>query len=128
MCYSRCQLCHRLDSCEFLRVRHDQQRRHLCEGAQALLEISEIVVAPGRTPEQVMRVAPDSAVGHRSPIGLLLLEGKVLLRFFGNGLERVLQEKVEIDAQEAKQELVQPEQRVGGSGLFHHVAEYLEVL
>src|SRR6266702_4512992 len=70
--------------------------------AQSLLQISEVVVALCDTFEQVMRVATDCPVKIWSSIGLLLQVGKGLLWFFRNGLEHVLQEEVEVVAQETE--------------------------
>ena len=53
--------------------------------------------------EQVMRVATDGPVKIWSSIGLLLQGGKWLFWFFGNGPEHILQEKVEVGAQETEQ-------------------------
>src|SRR5258708_25056791 len=55
------------------------------------------------TLEQVMRVAPYCPVKIGSSIGLLLSVRKGLLWFFRNGFERILQEKVEVGAQETEQ-------------------------
>src|SRR5260221_1837818 len=54
------------------------------------------------TLEQVMRVATYRPVKIWSPVGLLLQIGKVLLGLFGHRLERVLQEEVEVGAQETE--------------------------
>src|SRR2546428_9878973 len=73
------------------------------ERAQALLQISEIVMAPHCALEQFRRVAPHRTISHWFSIGSLLLVGKGLLRFSRQALERVLQQQIEVDAQEAEQ-------------------------
>src|SRR6266568_8152182 len=54
------------------------------------------------TLEQIMRVATYRPVKIWSSIGLLLQGGKLLLGLFGYSPERVLQEKVEVVAQETE--------------------------
>ncbi len=65
-----------------IRVTKDQQRRHLLDRAQSLLQVSKVVVALGDTLEQVMRIAPDGSVKIGSSISLLLQGGDGLLWVF----------------------------------------------
>ena len=85
-----------------IQVAKDEQCRDLIDGAQPLFQVGQVIMALRDAPEQVMRVAAYRPVKVGSPVGLFLALRKVLFRPFRNVPERVLQEKVEVVAQETE--------------------------
>ena len=85
-----------------IQVAKDEQSRYAPNRAQALFQVSQVVMALRDAPEQVMWVATYRSVQVGSPVGLFLALRKVLFRPFRNVFERVLQENVEVVAQETE--------------------------
>jgi hypothetical protein len=85
-----------------IQVAKDEQCRYAPSLAQALFQVSQVIMALRGAPEQVMRVAAYRPVKVGSPVGLFFPLRKVLLRPFRHGFERVLQEKIEVVAQKTE--------------------------